>query len=290
MSAQGLQSGALGLIAIEERAGSTPANAGSVKLRVGLGIVVLFVAVALLAPVLAPYAPHSQDLLHSLAGPSKQHLLGTDLVGRDVLSRVIYATRVDLPVAAAAVLIPATVGSVIGLLAGYFGRLTDTALMRGADLVLAFPVYVLVLALIAIIGPGVGTIILATALVDWVIYARLVRSEVLHVKGLDYIDAARAGGLPPSRVLFRHVLPNVIHQPIIYMMSDMVLLILALSSLSFLGLGVSSPTAEWGRMIAEAEPFLRVHPWLILPPGLAIVTTGIGFALIGDALADRYRA
>jgi peptide/nickel transport system permease protein len=288
MSAQGLQSGALGLIATEERARSIPANAGSVKLRLGLGIVVLLGAVALLAPVLAPYAPNSQDLLHSLAGPSDQHLLGTDLVGRDVLSRVLYATRVDLPVAAAAVLIPAAVGSFIGLLAGYFGRLTDTALMRGADLVLAFPVYVLLLALIAVIGPGVGTIILATALVDWVIYARLVRAEVLHVKSLDYIDAARAGGLPRSRVLLRHVLPNVIHQPIIYMMSDMVLLILALTSLSFLGLGVSSPTPEWGRMIAEAEPFLRVHPSLILPPGLAIVTTGIGFALIADALADRW--
>jgi peptide/nickel transport system permease protein len=289
MSAQGLQSGILGLMSREERGQPRQAGAGTLKLRAGVGIVALFALVGLLAPLLSPYAPDSQDLLHTLAGPSAQHLLGTDVVGRDVLSRVIYATRTDLPVAAAAVLIPATAGSLIGLVAGYFGRLTDTALMRTADLILAFPVYVLVLALIAVIGPGVGAIILAASVVDWVIYARLVRSEVLRVKSLDYITAARASGLPRSRILLRHLLPNVIHQPVIYMMSDMVLLILALSSLSFLGIGVSSPTAEWGRMIAEAEPFLRVHPWLILPPGLAIVTVGIGFALIGDALADRYR-
>ncbi|HEY7891542.1 MAG TPA: ABC transporter permease, partial [Solirubrobacteraceae bacterium] len=207
MSAQGLQSGILGLMSREEREQPRQAGAGSLKLRTGVGIVALFALAALLAPLLSPYAPDSQDLLHTLTGPSAQHLLGTDVVGRDVLSRVIYATRTDLPVAAAAVLIPATAGSLIGLVAGYFGRLTDTALMRTADLILAFPVYVLVLALIAVIGPGVGAIILAASVVDWVIYARLVRSEVLRVKSLDYITAARASGLPHRRILFRHVLP-----------------------------------------------------------------------------------
>jgi peptide/nickel transport system permease protein len=260
----------------------------SLKLRIGLGIVAIYIFVAIFAGLLAPYGPDSQDLLHRLSGPSGAHPLGTDAVGRDVLSRLIYATRVDLPVAGVAVLIPAVIGTILGLLAGYRGRLADAALMRTADLALAFPVYVLVLALIAVLGPGVSSIIIATALVDWVIYARLVRGQVLRVKALDYIAAARASGLPRRRVLLGHVLPNVIAQPIIYMMSDMVLLILALSSLSFLGVGVPAPTAEWGVMIAEAEPFLRVRPWLIVPPGIAILTLGIAFSLIGDALADRW--
>ena len=164
MSAQSLQSGVLGLLERAEH--ERPASTSSLKLRVGIAIVALFVLAALFAPLLAPYPPDRQDLLHSLAGPSAQHLLGTDAVGRDVLSRVIYATRVDLPVAGAAVLIPALIGSLVGLLAGYFGRVTDTAVMRTADLVLAFPVYVLVLALIAVLGPGAGSIIIATALVD----------------------------------------------------------------------------------------------------------------------------
>ncbi len=272
--------------AIERRTALLPR--GSLKLRIGLGIVAIYILVAIFAGLLAPYGPDSQDLLHRLSGPSSAHLLGTDAVGRDVLSRLIYAARVDLPVAAIAVTIPALLGTCLGLLAGYFGRVADTALMRSGDLVLAFPVYVLVLALIAVLGPGVSSIIIATALVDWVIYARLVRGQVLRVKALDYIAAARASGLPRRRVLLGHVLPNVIAQPIIYMMSDMVLLILALTSLSFLGVGVPAPTAEWGVMIAEAEPFLRVRPWLIVPPGIAILTLGIAFSLIGDALADRW--
>jgi peptide/nickel transport system permease protein len=261
----------------------------ALKLRVGVGIAAIFVSVAIFAPLLAPYGPNSQNLLDRLAGPSPAHLLGTDAVGRDVLSRLIYGARVDLPVAMIAVAIPALIGTCLGLLAGYYGRVLETAVMRSADLVLAFPVYVLVLALVAVLGPGARSIIIATALVDWVIYARLVRAEVLQVKGRDYIAAARAGGLPARSILRRHILPNVLAQPVVYMMSDVVILILALSSLSFLGVGIPPPTAEWGVMIAEAEPFLRVRPWLILPPGVTIVLAGIGFSLIGDGLADRYR-
>ncbi|HEV2944010.1 MAG TPA: ABC transporter permease [Solirubrobacteraceae bacterium] len=259
------------------------------KLRVGVGVVAIFVLVAVFAPLLAPYGPNSQNLLNRLAGPSPAHLLGTDAAGRDVLSRLFYGARVDLPVALIAVAIPALLGTCLGLLAGWYGRFVQSAVMRTADLVLAFPVYVLVLALVAALGPGARSIIIATALVDWVIYARLVRAEVLQVKGRDYIAAARAGGLPARRILPRHILPNVLAQPLVYMMSDVVILILALSSLSFLGVGVPPPTAEWGVMIAEAEPFLRVRPWLILPPGLTIVLAGIGFSMVGDGLADRYR-
>jgi peptide/nickel transport system permease protein len=288
MTAQRVQGVLTDWVEDRERRLRVGARRGSLKLAVGLGIVGVFILVALLAPVLAPYRPDSQELLHRLAGPSGEHLLGTDAVGRDVLSRVIYATRIDLPVATVAVLIPALIGTTVGLLAGFYGRLADTAVMRTADLVLAFPVYVLVLALIAVLGPGTRSIIIASAVVDWVVYARLVRGEVLRVKNLDFVAAARASGLPRRRVLLGHVLPNVIAQPIIYLMSDVVLLILGLSALSYLGVGVPAPTAEWGVIIAEAEPFLRVHPWLIIPPGLAIVVLGVGFSLIGDALADRW--
>jgi peptide/nickel transport system permease protein len=258
----------------------------SLKLRVGLAIVGGFVLVAVLAPVLAPYGPDSQDLVHTLSGPSAQHLLGTDGVGRDVLSRLIYGTRIDLPVAAIAVLIPAVIGSVVGLVAGYFGAVTDTVLMRAGDLALAFPVFVLVLALAAVLGPGIRSIIVAATVVDWVIYARLVRGEVIRIKRLDYITAARGGGLSGRRIALAHILPNALAQPVVYMMSDVVLFIVVLSSLSFLGVGVQPPRAEWGVMIAEAEPFLRVKPWLILPPGVTILLAGTGFALVGDGLAD----
>ncbi len=258
------------------------------KLRLGIVIVAIFVLVAVFAPLLAPYGPNSENLLNRLAGPGPAHPLGTDAAGRDVLSRLCYGARVDLPVALIAVAIAALLGTCLGLLAGWYGRFVQSAVMRTVDLVLAFPVYVLVLALIAVLGPGARSIIVATALVDWVIYARLVRAEVLQVKGRDYIAAARAGGLPARSVLRRHILPNVLAQPIIYMMSDVVILILALSSLSFLGVGIAPPSAEWGVMIAEAEPFLRVRPWQILPPGLTIVLAGIGFSLIGDGLADRF--
>ena len=260
---------------------------GSLKLRVGLTIIGVFVLVALLAPLLAPYGPNSQDLLRTLSGPSVQHLLGTDAVGRDVLSRVIYATRIDLPVASIAVLIPAVIGTGIGLVAGYLGRVTDTVLMRAGDLALGFPVFVLVLALATVLGSGIRSIIVAAAVVDWVIYARLVRGEVIRIKRLDYITAARGGGLSGPRIVLGHILPNALAQPIVYMMSDMVLFILAFSSLSFLGVGIQPPKAEWGVMIAEAEPFLRVKPWLMIPPGLTIVLAGTGFALVGDGLADR---
>jgi peptide/nickel transport system permease protein len=240
------------------------------KLRVGIAIVAIFVLVGLLAPVLAPYRPDAQDLLRALSGPSAQHLLGTDEVGRDVLSRLMYGARIDLPVAAIAVLLPALIGTVAGLVAGYLGRVTDTVLMRTGDLVLAFPVFVLVLALAAVLGPGIKPLIVAAAVVDWVIYARLVRGEVIRVKGLDYITAARGGGLPGRRIAFGHILPNALVQPVLYMMSDIVLFIVALSSLSYLGVGVQPPRAEWGVMIGEAEPFVRVKPWLVLPPGLTI--------------------
>jgi len=259
------------------------------KLWVGLGIVGAFAAVAVLAPLLAPFDPNEQDLRNRLASPGDGHLLGTDAVGRDTLSRLIYATRVDLPITFIAVLIPAVVGVAVGSLAAFRGGLPDTTVMRVADVSRAFPVYVLVLALIAVLGPGGGSFIAACALVGWVAYARIARAEVLRVRGLEYIAAARTGGLSSGRILVRHVLPNIIAQPVVFLMSDLVYVLLALSALSFLGLGIQAPTAEWGRMIVEGQPYIRTHAWLIFPPGALIVLLGIGLSLIGDGIDDRTR-
>ena len=289
MSTQSAASGSAGRPLGSRLRPSVGFLSSSLKLRIGLGIVALYVLVAIFAGLLAPYGPNSEDLFHPLADPSAQHLLGTDGVGRDVLSRLIYASRIDLSVAVAAVAIPAVIGTAIGLAAGFYGRLLGGLAMRLADLVLAFPVYVLVLAVVAVLGPGAKSIIIASSALGWVIYARLVRGEVLRVKSLDYVLAARAGGLPRRRVLLGHVLPNVIAQPVIYLTSDLVILILALSALTFLGVGIPAPTAEWGAMISDAAPFLRVRPWLIIPPGLAVVVLGVGLSLIADALADRLK-
>jgi peptide/nickel transport system permease protein len=291
-------------IAMDERARAAdptepPASDGTVsrrhgqrlpkKLWVGLGIVGVLTLVAILAPLLAPFDPNDQDLRTRLASPSSAHLLGTDAVGRDTLSRLIYAARVDLPVTFVAVAIPAVTGVILGCIVAFRGGLPDTAVMRLADVSRAFPVYVLVLALIAVLGPGAGSFIVACALVGWVAYARIARVEVLRVRSLEYIAAARSGGLGSGRILVRHVLPNVIAQPIVFLMSDLVYVLLALSALSFLGLGIQAPTAEWGRMIVEGQPYIRTHAWLIFPPGALIVVLGIGLSLIGDGLDDRLR-
>jgi peptide/nickel transport system permease protein len=259
------------------------------KLRVGIGIVGLFAVIAVLAPLVAPFDPNEQNLQQRLAAPSSEHLLGTDAVGRDTLSRLMYAARVDLPVTFVAVLIPTLVGVAIGCGVAFRGGLADSAVMRVADVARAFPVYVLVIALVAMLGPGGGSFIVACALVGWVAYARIARTEVLRVRSLEYVAAARTGGLGSGRILVRHVLPNAIAQPVIFMMSDLVYVLLALSALSFLGLGIQAPTAEWGRMIVEAQPYIRTHAWLIFPPGAMIVVLGIGLSLIGDGLDDRLR-
>lgn len=259
------------------------------KFWVGVAIVGTFAAIAVLAPLLAPFDPNAQDLQNRLASPGGEHLLGTDAVGRDTLSRLIHATRVDLPITFVAVLIPAVIGVALGSLVAFRGGLPDTAVMRVADVSRAFPVYVLVLALIAVLGPGGGSFIVACGLVGWVAYARIARAEVLRVRGLEYVAAARTGGLSSGRILVRHVLPNVIAQPVIFFMSDLVYVLLALSALSFLGLGIQAPTAEWGRMIVEGQPYIRTHGWLIFPPGALIVLLGIGLSLIGDGIDDRTR-
>jgi peptide/nickel transport system permease protein len=252
----------------------------------GATIVLALIVASAAAPLIAPYDPNAQDLLHAYAHPSGAHWLGTDQLGRDVLSRLIYAGRVDLLTAFLAVLAPFVIGTVLGCLAGYYGRLADTAVMRLVDVMVAFPFIVLVLALVFVLGPGQKSIIIAITCVGWVSYTRIVRAEILVHKRLEYTLAARAAGLSDARIMARHLLPNVITQAIVFSMSDIVLSMLAIVTLSYLGAGIPPPTADWGSMIADGESLITTQWQIATFPGLAILLAGFGLSLLGDGLAD----
>jgi peptide/nickel transport system permease protein len=249
--------------------------------------VILFMVIA--APLLTSYNPISQDLNATLSGPSAHHLLGTDQLGRDTWSRLLYGGRVDLQVAFIAVLFPFVLGTVLGSVAGYFGGWVDLVIMRVVDIVVAFPFYVLIIALVFVLGPGERSIYIAITVVGWVSYARIIRGEILVAKRQEYVLAAQSGGLSNLRIMGRHLLPNVITQAIIYAMSDIVQDILAIVTLSYLGLGIQPPTPDWGSMIANGQNFLTTHWQLTTLPGLAVVVTGLALSLIGDGLADLLR-
>jgi peptide/nickel transport system permease protein len=244
---------------------------------------------ALLAPLLTSHDPVRQDLGATLLGPAGGHPLGTDQLGRDVWARLLYGARTDLRVAFLAVLFPFCIGTVLGCLAGYYGRWIDTVIMRLVDVVVAFPFYVLIIALVFALGPGVRSIYIAITLVGWVSYARIVRGEILVAKRQDYVAAAQSAGFSDLRVIARHLLPNVITQAVVFAMSDIVLDILAIVTLGYLGLGVPPPTPDWGSMISEGQSFLTTHWQLSTIPGLAVVATGLGLSLLGDGLADLLR-
>jgi peptide/nickel transport system permease protein len=249
--------------------------------------VILFLAIA--APLLTSYNPTAQNLSQSLAGPSAHHLLGTDQLGRDTWTRLLYGLRLDLQIAFIAVLFPFVLGTVLGSVAGYFGGWADTIIMRVVDIVVAFPFYVLIIALVFVLGPGERSIYIAITAVGWVSYARLVRGEILVAKRQDYVLAARSSGLSSLRVMGRHLLPNVITQGIVYSMSDIVQDMLAIVTLGYFGLGVPPPTADLGSMINDGQNFLSTHWQLTTIPGLAVVVVGLGLSLIGDGLADVLR-
>ncbi len=259
----------------------------NLNLRLGAAIVVGWGLVALQAPWIAPYDPISHDLPAKLQGPSLPHPFGTDNFGRDILSRVMYGARIDLQMGIIGVLFPFIIGTTIGSIAGYAGGWTDSVLMRLVDVVLAFPFLVLMLAIIAILGPGLLSFYIAMALVGWVSYARLVRAQVLVLKTSDFVTAARSLGFGRFRILFRHILPNCIAGSIVFSMSDIVLVVLSGSAISYLGLGVQPPTAEWGVMIAEGQNFITTAWWITTFPGLAIVFMALGFSLLADGLAER---
>lgn len=264
-------------------------GARNLPLTVGVALFALLVAAAVFAPLLTSADPVQQDLVNGLLPPgSPGHLLGTDQLGRDVLARLLYGARIDLRVGVLAVLTPFVVGTALGLLTGWFGGWFDTVVMRVVDMVVAFPFFVLVIALVFALGPGTTSIFVAISLVGWVAYARIVRGEVLVAKEQEYALAARASGLPTWRILFRHLLPNVVLQAVIYSMSDIVLSILAIVTLGYLGLGVPPPTPDWGSMIQEGQQFILTQWYLPTLPGLAVVVTGLALALIADGLVERF--
>ncbi|WP_223160950.1 ABC transporter permease [Salinicola aestuarinus] len=256
-------------------------------LKIGLAIVLGWVLVALLAPWISPYDPVYQDLTTRLAPMSWAHPMGTDNFGRDILSRVIYSARVDLQICLLGVIFPFIIGTVLGTFSGYIGGWCDAIVMRLIDIVLAFPFLVLMLAIITILGPGLSSFFIAMALVGWVSYARLVRARVLVLKQSDFVLAARSLGYSHSRIICKHLLPNVLTDAVVFSMSDVVLVLLNGAAISYLGLGVQPPVAEWGVMVTEGQGFITTAWWLTAFPGLAIVLLAVGFSFIADGLSEN---
>lgn len=255
----------------------------------GLIIVGVVIGLCTFAPLLTPYSPTQQDLTNVLQPPSAQHWLGTDQLGIDMWSQLLYGGRTDLRIAFLAVILPFILGTTLGCLAGYYGRAVDIGVMRAVDIVVAFPFYVLIIALVFVLGQGERGIYIAITIVGWVSYARILRGEILVAKQQDYVLAAKATGFKAPRIIVRHLLPNTITQAITFATSDVILDILAIVTLGYLGLGVPPPTPDWGRMIFNGQQFLTTQWQLATFPGLAVVITGIGLALLGDGLSDLLR-
>jgi peptide/nickel transport system permease protein len=255
------------------------------SLRLGIVVVATVAAAGLFAPLLTPYDPIAQDYRSTLLPPSAEHLLGTDNLGRDLFARVLYGARIDLQIGLIATYVPLIYGLALGAIAGYVGGWFDTVLMRLVDVAIAFPFLVLIIVILAILGPGIQNMYIAVFAVAWTMYARLARADMLVVREQEYILAARALGYGPLRIIFRHALPNLLAPSLVFSMSDIVLNILLASSLSFLGMGVQPPAPEWGAIVADGRDFLLQAWWITTLPGIAIVITGLGFSLIGDGLS-----
>jgi peptide/nickel transport system permease protein len=260
----------------------------SATLKVGGAMMLAIVLAGLLAPLLTPYDPYYQDYDKLLLPPSWAHPFGTDMNGRDILARVLFGIRIDLQIGFITTIVPLFYGVVLGAVSGYVGGTFDLLLMRILDVAIAFPFLVLIIVIIAILGPGAHSIYIAVFLVGWTLYARLARAEMLVERSKDYILAARVLGFGRWRIVFGHALPNIITSSIVFSMSDFVLNILLVSGLSFLGLGIAPPEPEWGAMIAESKDYMRQAWWVTTMPALAIVVTGTALSLIGDGLAQRF--
>lgn len=247
---------------------------------------VIFTVAAVAAPLISPADPNLVDAMRRLEGPSASHLLGTDNLGRDLLSRLIWGSRWSLGTVSLATALIMSIGVTVGTIAGYYGGLIDEVLMRVVDVLLAFPSLLLALAIVGILGPGITSVIVALVSVWWASYARIVRGLVLGLRDRDFIVAARSLGAQDRHIILRHVLPNVLPSIIVLATLEMGDLILAVAGLGFLGVGVQTPVAEWGTMVNEGRTFLLSAPQLMIYPGLAISLAVIGFNLLGDGLRD----
>lgn len=256
------------------------------SLMVGGSLVLALVLVAIVGPLLARYDPINGNITASLAPPSAAHLMGTDLYGRDVFTRILYGTRIALGIGASCVCVALLLGTLVGLIAGYFGGIVETLLMRFVDIVISYPYIVLVIAVLAVIGPGLFTIFIAIAVVDWTTYARLIHSQVLSIREREYIEACRAMGMPSWRIILRHILPNVVTAALVYATLDISQVILTMAALSYLGLGSQPPTPDWGDIINDGQTLIYTSWWISTFAGLAVMVTGLAFSLLGDGLAD----
>jgi peptide/nickel transport system permease protein len=253
---------------------------------IGLVIISFFVILALLAPLIAPEGINDQKLPERLSSPSFDYWLGTDDFGRDILSRVIYGARISLWIGFFSVLVSIVVGSVLGILAGYYGRWVDTIISRCFDIMLAFPSILLAIAIVTILGPSLQNALIAIAIINVPNFGRLIRSKVLSVKQEEYILAAKSVGMGDLRILFHHILPNSMAPVIVQGSLAIATAIIDAAALGFLGLGAQAPHPEWGKMLADSKQFLTQAPWTMIAPGLAIMLVVLGFNLIGDGLRD----
>lgn len=262
----------------------------NLQLWLGCLIVGLMVILVVVGPFFYDNDPNRQELSRVFAPSSTALPMGADQLGRDVFARFLHGGRVDLALAVIAVIVPFVLGTVLGSLAGYFGRWVDVVIMRFADIVSAFPFYVLVIALVFVIGNGMPSIFIAISAVSWVAYARIVRGEVLVLREREFIAACRTSGLPNLGILARHVIPNTASQAIIYAMSDIVLNIGVIVTLSFFGMGIVPPTADWGQMMNDGQQYMASGKYsLILWPGFAVVIVSLGLAMIGDGLTNTLK-
>ncbi len=280
------------LLKVAERASRRSGSTGRRRIVLISGLAMLGVAIAAIlgAPLLAGHSPTTLDVLHPLAPPfSPGHLLGTDQYGRDILSRILYGGRIDLAIAFGATSVTLVFGTIVGLIAGYVGGWVDNLLMRIVDLFFAFPFLVLIIAIIAMLGPSIFNMFVAIWITSWVSYARIMRAQTVVAKKQQYVLAAQTLGYSRLRVMLRHILPNTASAVIIFSMVDAIGNIILAASLGFLGLGAQPPTPEWGTMISDGQNYMLSSWWLAALPGVAIVFVGVAFSLIGDGLADVLR-
>lgn len=259
-------------------------------LSLGSGILLFLIITTIIAPLIAPQHPLRQDLDRDLIVYSADHPFGTDKLGRDILSRILHGGRVSLLVGISTVALSLAIGFTAGAVSGFFGGWLDQLLMRLVDILLAFPGILLAIAFTAVVGPGIDHVVIALCLIGWTSYARLVRGEILALREREFVQAARALGCEPQRIILRHLLPNLLPPLLIQATFGLAAAIVAEGSLSFLGLGVEPPTPSWGSMLNDGRQFLLVAPHLTTYPGLAIMVTVVALNLVGDALQDRLNA
>ena len=254
----------------------------------GLGIVIVLILIAIFASFIAPYNPIERVKEESSLSPSRIHLFGTDLLGRDIFSRVIYGSRISIVVGVVAVGISVVIGLFLGALSGYFGNIPDAFIMRIADIFFAFPYILGAIAIMTVLGPGIVNIFIAIGVLGWASFARIFRGSILSIKNKEYIEAAKALGASNYRIITKHIFPNAFAPIIVYATMNIGTAIIVEAALSFLGLGVQPPTPAWGKMLSESLDYIDIAPWMMLFPGLAIVITVLGFVLLGDGLRDAF--